>query len=267
MQLRLATANVLSLDPTADFRATPSARRQQLAADLHKLKVDVAGLQESRVKGDRAQKVGQYFMVATGGAKGTLGVEIWFHSRLAVTEQNCWRVISEPRLLVLRTRLGQEECLVTSGHAPHDKPEWWKEFPQRIEQCNVDKLPVVLLTDANARVGSEQSQAIGPEGSEQQNEMGAAFHEALLQLQLVAANAFLGNRAHCHLDAQWRADVPPGLCGSAKQLAGRMWQGRGRPDRHFSDGRLPGPQAGHYDSSEAAEAGGTEGRAAAESHL
>ena len=189
-KITLATANVNTLEPECDTPSAPSQRRLALAREFSNRGLKVIGLQETRCRKDRACITEGYFMIAAAAHKGNYGTELWFDSSLGVSERTAWRIVSTPRLLVVRVQLWQADVLCISAHAPYDDPAWWREFPAKVSAANPDKLPIILLTDANAKVGSTTSQAIGPEGAEQQNEMGEAFHEALLQLNMAAVNTF-----------------------------------------------------------------------------
>ena len=74
---------------------------------------------------------------------------------------------------------------VAAFHAPHSESncnvvEWWDETRQMLE--NLPNL--VILTDANATLGEENSSAVGPCGAEPQNLCGDKFHELLIALHM-----------------------------------------------------------------------------------
>ena len=129
-------------------------------------------MQETRCRGDWAEVVDNYFVVSAAAAKGHYGTELWFHKRLGVSKQTAWRIASEPRLLVVRAPLEEEECLFAAANAPHSQPQWWEELPAKLAAWNRDDLPIVMMVDANAKVGSKQSAAVGPAAPEEENEAG-----------------------------------------------------------------------------------------------
>ena len=72
--------------------------------------------------------------------------------------------------------------MLVAAHAPHKDPEWWSTFPERIRQVNAQGLPVVVLADANAHMGSFCSNSVGDVGVEQASLTWCAFSLALCDL-------------------------------------------------------------------------------------
>eukprot|EP00959_Pyramimonas_sp_CCMP1952_P301981 6319246-Pyramimonas_sp.AAC.1 len=81
------------------------------------------------------------------------------------------------------------------AHAPHARSsagfssvvEWWARLKRIVrERPNPEQL--CCLADADATVGSVQSEYVGPVGAEPENDTGALFHECLRHAEQVAAS-------------------------------------------------------------------------------
>ena len=78
-------------------------------------------------------------------------------------------------------------------HAPVDgdpaAEDWWESTRQVAKRLRCDA-PSVGLVDANARLGSELSEAVGGVHPETENSNGAMFHELLVEMGWAACNTF-----------------------------------------------------------------------------
>ena len=80
------------------------------------------------------------------------------------------------------------------GHAPieaastADKDALWQMFAAALSQEDVVEQEFMIMLDANTRVGSVTSAAIGPSGSEEQNDSGHGLQQHLLGAELFAVN-------------------------------------------------------------------------------
>ena len=84
------------------------------------------------------------------------------------------------RYVLLRLRTPWLHCVLVAGHAPHSGnaietiEQWWASLGDAIPPALRD-WPIVLMADANAKVGADQCHCIGPVGAEAGNEKTEAF--------------------------------------------------------------------------------------------
>ena len=97
-------------------------------------------------------------------------------------------------LVSVRTKLCKMDVMV--GHAPdsgHGKPaiaEWWKGIATLLKSRKDPQVPVLALFDANARLGSITSKAVGDHMYAQQDFPGECMHDFLLDCKLAAPSTF-----------------------------------------------------------------------------
>eukprot|EP00974_Lingulodinium_polyedra_P052160 5017916-Lingulodinium_polyedra.AAC.1 len=129
-------------------------------------------------------------------SKGSYGCALWFaHSdasghRLGTfpsTSLHC--LIAEPRILAVDVAAPHCNAVVVCYHAPHSgttseaREAWWTDLTARLQRLASSR-DIIFLGDANARVGSTLSQAVGPHDSQQENHAGALLHAAVSTLGL-----------------------------------------------------------------------------------
>eukprot|EP00438_Fugacium_kawagutii_P029390 Skav213042 [mRNA] locus=scaffold844:715291:720234:- [translate_table: standard] len=84
-------------------------------------------------------------------------------------------------------------------HGPYDGAtdasfeEWWSEMSQAVNNTCPD-LPLIVLGDCNARIGTNPSEAISTHGSEAENAVGVCLHSFLLEHSLWVPATF----SRCH---------------------------------------------------------------------
>lgn len=204
--LKVATYNVTSLDPRDEDRAHArlvgvilASRVQLLEIDCFEHGFDIVGIQESRCRANRVRKGLYYDMYESAAdASGCFGTQLWVARRLRLSVQS-WAAISHRTVFVHGTfgdRAAVLRCIV--AHAPHehraacDKDAFWDELHHatatRLLGHSAD-LPMLLI-DANARVGSVDSSAVGPCEPEHENDNGSRLHGYLAQNRLAAVNTF-----------------------------------------------------------------------------
>ena len=136
-----------------------------------------------------------YAVLASGAAAGALGCELWADldtPYATVGERDLFFrpsdfvvLASDPRLLLVRVSAQRLHCTVAVVHAPHsgvpllDREEWWRSLTDRL----AGQPDLVILADANARLGSVASDAVGCGGFRQEEDAnGELFHRTLLAL-------------------------------------------------------------------------------------
>lgn len=85
------------------------------------------------------------------------------------------------------------KLILVVGHAPSGSDSnvesWWKATSHAIPASH-RAWPVIHLVDANARVGSVISSAVGPYGAALENDSGMCFHQFLLDNNLFVPQTF-----------------------------------------------------------------------------
>ena len=105
-----------------------------------------------------------------------------------------------PRLLLVRCTAGFLRCVIVVAHAPSGRggaearqavDSFWKELSATVAgACRGH--PVVLLMDANARVGSTQGAAVGPVDAVAEDPPGTAMRGTLEERGLFLPATFFG---------------------------------------------------------------------------
>ena len=109
-------------------------------------------------------------------------MELWVSHKICPRGAEAIKVlVAEPRRLLARvaTTLGPITCFVLHAPGEHTGAEvvqaWWKESEKLLDRVPKAE-PVIMMVDANARVGSVQSSAVGPQCPDEEDEGGSAFH-------------------------------------------------------------------------------------------
>lgn len=175
----------------------------------------LVALQETRMKNQVVNNQ-HYWTLSHPSERGLGGVLMALHKTagifweagqfLKLQPQNWRLVVATPHLLLSRLVQGSVDILIGTFHAPHtgaDKAavsSFWRDFTNHIPQY-LRHLPVILAGDANARIGSMESAAVGGHGAEEENESGACFHSFLLECGLCAPCSWPG--VHSGPTATW----------------------------------------------------------------
>ena len=177
-KINTATYNVLSLNDGA-----PSAkpllgepgriallREQAVAAKIHFL-----GIQEARTKQGVSTSSSHIRFSSGCTHQGHGGVELWVARGLPFAhtaagqpvlfrEQDFHVVEASPSCLCVTYDSWHISLLVVVAHAPHNghseahRSKWWSDLEDQVVQCRASRQLVVLI-DANARIGTEEDEA------------------------------------------------------------------------------------------------------------
>lgn len=158
--------------------------------------LDVVGVQEGRTPSDQRKSGVYYEMLIAGHQRGQYGSQVWVR-RSPTTTIVSWRVIST-RIVETIIIYDEIERLVAfvSAHAPHEftqesvKEEFWKLLYNSVAALHARGRDVILLIDANARVGQYTCYAIGPNQAVLENDNGLRFRSCISSLQMRAMNTF-----------------------------------------------------------------------------
>ena len=207
LTLKVATANVLTLFPDQDFAGNFfSARAESLAAQFLQEGLHIIGLQETRSRAT-GHSVFETFHVLSGPAtkRGHGGIQFWIQKQISTNSGTIEVEVSDLRILhatsqrlVIRWAYPGCKIIFVVVHAPTDDDE---EVLQAFWEATTDAIPVayrhwktIVLADANSRIGSVISSAVGSHHADEENVKGACFHGWLLNHNLFVPQTF----AACH---------------------------------------------------------------------
>ena len=194
VQLCLVSYNVLSLlgdvpsvQPASDGLHGATGRVVLLSRVFEAKEVLVAGLQECRTPRG-SMTCGPYRRLASGcDSAACFGVELWIHRHSPIEAMSAVILHAEPTLLIASATFAGESIRLLVGHAPHRvhteavRRDWW-ERALRLCRTFSGAAPWILLMDANARLGSETSSAVGSWEVDVQDLSGEMLHQLLSYL-------------------------------------------------------------------------------------
>ena len=202
LRLKMVTCNVMTL---SQRYVSAHAAALGFLDQCHDKHMAVVALQETRLKRLRLGHP-EYVTVAHPSHKGHGGVLLALHRRLfrvqgaeevkeALAEKHISVVASDHELLIARVWYGSLDILVTVAHAPHTgRPQaeveaFWTSL-RSVLPPYLQAKDMLVLVDANARVGSRISNAIQGHHAEEENGNGACFHEFLIASHLWVPSTF-----------------------------------------------------------------------------
>jgi exonuclease III len=179
-----------------------SARAEALAAQFHETGLHVVGLQETRSRlAGHARLQDFHVLSASATQRGVGGVQLWIR-RTIQTRQMCLQVEDShlyilhatSQRLIVRWTTGHLRLILLVLHAPTTDDEgtleaFWKATTEALPR-KYRSWRMLLFADANSRVGSVTSVAIGDHQAVEENTKGAHFHQWLLQHNLMLPQTF-----------------------------------------------------------------------------
>ena len=190
VELIFGSANVRTLLPaerSAASRAGPPAmtkRRVDLADQLHQAGISIVGIQETRCRG---QVTGSCRGFGAADKAGCGGVELWTRQDIMGYPRSFHVLVAEPRFLLVKGHRSIQFCVCHGPDSTRDQAEiqaWWRRSAALIWSACLVSLPLVVLCDANARVGSVASLAVGDQAPDWEDTAGAEFHALLREWDL-----------------------------------------------------------------------------------
>ena len=195
-------ARSMKEDTAASRRRGCPGRAAAMRRQVRERGILLMGVQEARTP-EGARAVDGFLVISTGPCGQNLGCELWIdleavyarvgNAEFTVPPKDCVVVHSDPRLLLVRITAPRLRCTAVVAHAPHsgrpleERRTWWKALARAL-QPHPDLL---LMIDANGRLGTVVSEAVGPGGyAQDEDSNGSLFHHALQQLQLFAPATF-----------------------------------------------------------------------------
>eukprot|EP00435_Cladocopium_sp_Y103_P028906 s1595_g7.t1 len=192
LTLRCATANVLTLYQNRAAHGNGlTARLESLLQSFDHENVLVVGVQETRSRmTGHTTCMGFHVLSAPATDKGVGGVQLWVKRKwmtsagpVIITPHHLRIVHSTSQTMAVQLSHHDLHLLFLVGHAPScpsdaDAIGFWNLMTESIPSSS-RSWPTIALLDANARVGSCTSSAIGPFGAEDENTAGEHFHQWL----------------------------------------------------------------------------------------
>ena len=197
---------------TGDLQFIDDARKTAVIdRELHRLNVDIAALQETRLPESRSPKVEHYTFFWQG--KGTEDVRE--HGVGFAVRHTLLRMIEPPtdgteRILTLRLSSIQGPVILVCVYTPtlEATAEVKDQFYESLDTV-ISRIPAVehiyLLGDFNARVGADHESwpdVLGHHGIGKMNENGQRLLELCCYRKLCVTNTYFQNKA-CH-KVSWR---------------------------------------------------------------
>ena len=220
LHIVLTTFNAQSLlDEDASFVRDNLPRAELLRNQL--ASVHLVGIQEARTP-ERTRRCPGWFIIATGSAKNRSnasigGIELWVNTELPITIDGEQELRLNPnhftiahasdRLLVVNLDAPFLMLRILVGHGPSfekrnkeldatrlaDIRKWWDTAAGFLPATR-DTRDAIMLLDANARLGTVISHAVGGKGhAEQENPTGSIFHKFLLDNGFAVPSTLVDN--------------------------------------------------------------------------
>ena len=199
LRARFGTCNVLTLKPQGprqqETGVEAPSRLAYLLRQAKEARLTIFAMQETRVRRAHHGHTEDFFLFrSTSTDRGHYGMLLAFAKTHALGciktdnrqqtvffEESDFAVITaRPRLLIVRIHNKLVRAIAINAHAPHtgagkeEIDKYWKEVHEAVPP-KYDHWDVILLTDANARVGQEPSQSIGTFQAEAQDDKSEAF--------------------------------------------------------------------------------------------
>ena len=177
--LSVATANVLTLYPGGERPgAYVSARHEQLMRQCFDLELHMVGVQRHVSRIDGYQESGSTIILfqLQRHQQGLGGTQLWLSRVFKVSREGVRSVsqmdpgsfIQPSQSLCVAFSAPWLRLMIVVGHAPLGGDEtsetFWRTLAHHIPQSH-RLWPTIFLLDANARVGSIQSEAVGSWGA------------------------------------------------------------------------------------------------------
>ena len=207
LDLLITSFNVNSFK---DAKASWSGRAELIRAQTVESGSVVNAWQETRRRQGGQWKSAHHFGFEAAAKGGAGGVALWFRHDIpfAVRTENegshpCYFQlndfvveVAEPELLIVRYHSPIWKAIFVSAHAPNDlaedkvKNQFWQGIKKNLAKWVSE--PVFLCIDANARLGTRMSAAVGAFAAEEETDNGFRFHDLLLQNRLFVPSTFEG---------------------------------------------------------------------------
>ena len=213
LNLVFASANVLTLEPGSKSRQAHGlylkGRIASLQAQFDHANCLIVGLQECRTQQAATRHSASHFVFQSGAdSDGSHGCELWVSRNVPYatsgTQKFCFAAshvhvvsMSSRHILVL-IQAPSLHIRVLTVHAPYqssgiDCASWWQDLAYMLER-SPQSIPLIILGDLNAHVGSEISAAISSHQAEKESATGRVVHQFMCEHRMWLPSTF----ATCH---------------------------------------------------------------------
>ena len=210
IDLHLCSYNAMTLKdqhPKPQEQLATPAKLECLLQQLYNQKVTIFGIQETRMRNERklydsryhiyntAATVGGHAGILIGVAKSNPIGKDGASNPIYIMDKDIGILHADPRRLLLRISANAFKCLTLACHAPHtgqSKEEiehWWSETSNYIPQ-SYRGWPLIILADANARVGRNLSCHVGSWNTEDGGDKAEPFEDFLARHDLLLPSTF-----------------------------------------------------------------------------
>ena len=216
--LKVATMNVTTLHPddVRKFGYAAAPRGLKLRRDLVEAGVVIAGIQEARTAGPQICSTDDFWIVSSGAVRGQLGCEIWVAKEVpsntkkthGVPRKALTIVEAAARFLWIAIRTTALTIDAVAIHGPtssepnHAIAKFWDDVAMKLRRKD-PSIPLVVLADANGRMGSIESPALGTLDPDEEDTAGAGLRTLLEQQQLWAPSTC--SATHIGQKATWQS--------------------------------------------------------------
>ena len=223
IDVSLASFNALSLaDSDRELSAsTGTAAQELLQTQFKALKVLLVGVQETRLPSSVAYSTCSHWVASSACTGGQGGCALWVDlscpygcdgrgNELFLSAKNCRPLVASSRMLIVRIRAKGLSLLVVVGHSHHSRsPEevrvaWWQDLAGQLRRCAKAGDSLILLLDANARLGKPTSSGIGSVNADPANANGACLSRLVEDFGLCLPATF---PCHSGPSATWLSPV------------------------------------------------------------
>ena len=168
-----------------------------LLRHLEDNQISVAGIQETRRRCTKEWQRGEFFGFSSAAAHGQGGIDIIFHKKTPIAWQekkpiffeasHCSVIFAEAQMMAVQMKSDHAKLIFVAAHAPHDgteedlKETFWAAPQKKLKNLH---MPMVLLIDANAKMGESLTPGIGGAFAEPANTNSPYFQELIESLGL-----------------------------------------------------------------------------------
>ena len=172
-----------------------TGRPTLLCLSLEQNGVLVAGVQEARTPAGTMRCGGFTRYVSGADPKTCFGVELWVHDRSPCPASSIVVLYASPTVLIASGRLRGRELRFLVARGPHHahsretKAAWWHQLTHLCHAHGQGALWLMML-DANCRLGSVTSEAVGDCQPDPEDDAGLFFHALLRDMEAWLPSTF-----------------------------------------------------------------------------
>ena len=168
----------------------------------------IVGLQETRLGGAGIRTNQRYMSIQSGSVQGNLGVALWISRqwpdpfpREPFQARHLAVLHADPRRLFVRCISDCIKLDVCVCHAPHrgrgtrECEEWWDATDHLLAKFASPSIPMIFLSDANARGGAPGCDQVGGVGAEECDVNGVALQDLMCKHSMWIPSTF----EQCHV--------------------------------------------------------------------